>query len=182
MNSPVKLKLDLEKQNVGHTLGPGCRGNGSLALNHGALIAGEWVGDLVCAGNSAIIIQQGARVQGRLEAARIYVAGQVLSPDNGPKSLLIGRQLIAASPSAEINADLYAPSIALSRCKTRGHMGTLEDLREIHASGRLASRTPAAPKPQIPAPPPVAAPARREPPAPARQMEKGFFRRFAFWL
>jgi len=149
-----------------------------MFLPNGAVIDGEWVGDLVAAGNSSIIIREGARVEGRLEAARIYVAGEVLSPTGGPASILIGRQLIFASPQAVIDADMFSPSLALSRCKIKGMMGTLEDLREAQSSGRRRPRAvlpggQSTTQPTDAAPTPQEQP-RRKPPNPKRT-RTGFF-------
>lgn len=121
-----QIKLSLQEHNVGMILPAGGRIEGRMSLPTGALIAGDFIGDILCETGSVIIAAK-ARFRGTIEADRIYIEGEV-SSSSERRSMLIGRQLIAGSSFARINADLYAKTFALHKAKVWGCLHALEDL------------------------------------------------------
>lgn len=133
------ISLDIADHEIGFIVPAGARMQGRLHLPCGALILGEFVGEILCARGS-LIIKNGARARLIGEADRVYVEGNVASltldadtkdADQGPsRSVLIGRQVVAAASSAECNADMYAPQFAVTKgAKVWGRMLTIEDLK-----------------------------------------------------
>lgn len=120
-----QIILSLSEHNVGFYLPPGARQNGRLALPYGALICGTFVGDMLCHSGS-VIIAEGAKFRGSIEANRIYVVGHISSSES-TRSRIVARELLAAASSAQINADLFAPSWALHKPKIWGLMESLDD-------------------------------------------------------
>lgn len=129
-----ELRINLRDHNIGFYLPAGGRLEGRLALACGALIGGDFVGDIVCSAGS-IVIQAGARIRGRLEAERIYVEGEVSSAP-GQRSILVGRTLLAAGARAAIDAEMYATTWELRRAKLWGAVRTLEELPATAMGGR----------------------------------------------
>ena len=119
-----------------------------MVLQHGALICGEFIGDILCEKGS-VIIAKGARMRGRIEADRIYIEGEVGSGKT-TRSILIGRQLIAGGSTAKIDADLYSRLFAIHKAKIWGQLQTMEEaeaarlLLSANARGTGARRSSAA--------------------------------------
>ena len=101
-----------------------------MVLPHGALICGEFIGDILCE-RGTVIITKGARIRGRVEADRIYVEGEV-SSGSKTRSILMGRQLIAGGSTAKINADLFSRLFALHKCQ--GMWGRCQSFEEAEAA------------------------------------------------
>lgn len=132
------ISLDLADHEIAFVLPVGARMQGRLQLPGGALILGEFVGEILCLRGS-LIIKAGARTRLIGEAERVYVEGDVASlsldanvtdTDQGPaRSVLIGRQIVAAASSARCNADLYSAQFAVTKgAKVWGRMLTIEEL------------------------------------------------------
>lgn len=123
------IHLALQDHCVGFLLpAHGVLHSGRFTLACGALIEGEFVGDLQCMTGS-IIIGANARVYGSLTAERLYIEGTVGSRQ-GLRSLLTGHSLIAASAASRINADLRSRSWSLhTGAKIWGELRTIgEDM------------------------------------------------------
>ena len=120
-----QITLNLLEHQIGYLLPQHSRQEGRMVLQHGALICGEFVGDVLCEKGS-VIITRGARLRGRVEADRIYIEGEVSSSTSN-RSILIGRQLVAGGSTAKINADLYSRLFALHKAKIWGQLQTFEE-------------------------------------------------------
>jgi len=121
------LVLALHEHGIGFFLPPGGVLHASLfTLPHGALIEGEYVGDLTCEAGS-LIIGASARVYGSLTADRIYIEGTVGSR-RGHRSVVTGRALIAASAGSRINADMRSRTWSMhAGAQIWGEMATIEE-------------------------------------------------------
>ena len=122
-----EIILSLKDHNIGFVLPFGSRMEGRLLLAGGALIFGDFVGDIFCESGS-VIIKKGGRFRGIIEADRIYVEGEV-SSINGEKmrSTLIARKMIAGSSNSQINANIFSESFSLHKAKVWGALRTLEE-------------------------------------------------------
>lgn len=125
--SPDTLVLSLHEHGIGFFLpGGAVLHSSNFALAHGALIEGEFVGDMVCEAGS-IVIGAGARVYGSLTADRIYIEGTVGSR-RGQRSVITGRALVAVSARARVNADMRSRAWSLyAGSQIWGTLGTIED-------------------------------------------------------
>jgi hypothetical protein len=128
MSDAGHINLSLREHGIGFFLPPGGKLEGRMVLPHGALLSGEFVGELLCESGS-IIIPAGAKVRGTLEADRIYVEGDVSSlGDSGKRSMLIARLMVAGSSTARINAELYSQVFSLHKSKIWGCLHAIEEV------------------------------------------------------
>lgn len=141
-----EISLSLREHNISFTLPYGARMEGRLLLPGGALIYGDFVGDIFCESGS-VIVKKGGRFQGMVEADQIYIEGEVSSIDAKRRSTLIARRMVAGSSTSKINADIFSVSFALHKAKVWGALRTLEESAPYRknntAIGKL--RVPAAP-------------------------------------
>jgi len=135
-----QISLSLREHNIGYILPHGAKADGRLLLPCGALIHGDFIGDIFCESGS-VIIKEGARFRGMVEADIIYVEGEVSSIAGvGNRSTLIGRQMVAASSVARINADIFSQSFALHKAKVWGTLRTLEEAEQRRQGNRAIDR------------------------------------------
>ncbi len=133
----ISLELNLAEHNIGMYIPPGAHMNGTLWLPTGVIIAGSFTGEILVECGAIVILGNG-RFQGIAEASRIYVEGTVsgagtdeatpATPRSAGRSVLIGRELIAASQTAQVNADLFASSFTSTRAKVWGSMRSLAEV------------------------------------------------------
>lgn len=121
-----EISLSLREHNIVWTLPFGAKMEGKLLLPGGALIYGDFVGDIFCESGS-VIVKKGGRFQGMAEADMIYVEGDISSADQRHRSVLIARKMIAASSTARINGDIFSKTYALHKAKVWGALRTLEE-------------------------------------------------------
>lgn len=138
MNELGQITLNLREHKIGCFVPQGGKLEGKLVLPYGALVCGEFLGDMLCETGS-VIIPRGARVHGRIEADRIYVEGEVAS-DKDIRSILIGRQLVAGSSTSRINADLYSRLFALHKARVWGHLYSFEESEALRLSSSASNR------------------------------------------
>jgi len=121
------LSLSLHEHGIGFFLPPGAVLHASeFTLAYGALIEGEFVGDLICEAGSVVIGASG-RHYGSITADRIYIEGTVGSL-RGQRSALMGRALIAVSAGSRINADMRSRAWSLHPgAHLWGTVSTIED-------------------------------------------------------
>lgn len=135
-----EITLSLKEHNIGFVLPFGSRMEGRLLLAGGALIFGDFVGDIFCESGS-VIIKKGGRFRGIIEADRIYVEGEVSSIDGEKmRSTLIARNMIAGSSSSQINANIFSESFSLHRAKVWGALRTLEESGQYRKKNRAAKQ------------------------------------------
>ena len=142
-----EITLSLRDHGITFTIPFGARMEGKLLLPGGALIHGDFIGDLYCE-TGAVLIMPGARFSGQLEADEIYIQGEVLPVAGNKRSILVARTLVAASESSRINADVYSPSFGLHKAKIWGTLNTLEEASEVRKSNR-ANAEPVRPAPAL---------------------------------
>lgn len=123
--SPGQITLSLREHEIGFLLPQHSHQEGRMVLQHGALICGDFIGDVLCERGS-VIIAKGARFRGRIEAERVYVEGEI-SSSKKTRSIVIGRQLIAGGAAAKINADLYSRLFAIHKAKIWGQLQSFEE-------------------------------------------------------
>lgn len=123
-----QLILSLQEHNIHFVLPAGVRLEAAkLESQCGVLIQGVFVGDIICKTGSLIIAREGT-VAGNVSADAIYIEGTLLPPRAGERIKAVGRQLIAASSLARINADLHAQAFSLDRvAKLWGQLVCIED-------------------------------------------------------
>lgn len=109
---PETLNVSLYEHGIGFFVPPGMVLHvTTCTLPQGALIEGEFVGDLVSEAGS-VVIGAGASVYGSITADRIYIEGTVGSR-RGQRSELMGRAMIAAGAQSRINADMRSRAWSL---------------------------------------------------------------------
>ena len=140
-----EITLSLRDHHIAFTLPYGARFDGQLLLPCGALIHGDFVGDLFCETGS-VLIKKGARFSGQIEADNIYIEGEVLPVSDKKRSIVVARSLVAGSSSSRINADIYSPSFAVHKSKIWGSLHTLEEAAEVRKSNRAHAETAIEPK------------------------------------
>lgn len=134
-HDPGQIKLSLHEHNVGFYLPPGASlESANLELPYGALISGTFIGTLKCETGSVILTSE-ARICGRIEADRVYIEGEIVSVKGGPRTMIIGRWLVAASSNARINADLCSNAFSLHKPKFWGQLMTLDDYVRLERDG-----------------------------------------------
>lgn len=136
-----EISLSLREHNIGFTLPFGARMEGRLLLPCGALIYGDFVGDIFCESGS-VVIKKGGRFRGMMEANMIYVEGEVSSLDERRRSTLIARKMIAGSSSAKINADIYSQTFAMHKAKVWGALHSLEESANARKANRALGKSP----------------------------------------
>lgn len=133
------ISLSLREHNISFTLPFGARLEGRLLLPGGALIFGDFIGDIFCESGS-VIVKKGARYQGMAEADQIYIEGEVSSLDEKRRSTLIARRLVACSSTSRVNADVFSASFALHKAKIWGTMRTLEEAEPFRRNNKAISK------------------------------------------
>ena len=139
------ISLSLRDHHIAFTLPFGSKMDGRLMLPCGALIFGDFSGDIFCESGS-VIIKHGARFTGVLEADNIYIEGEVAPLDEENHSILIGRNLVAGFANARISANIFSPAFDLHKAKIWGQLRTLEEAASIRNTNR-AQPKPSAAKP-----------------------------------
>jgi cytoskeletal protein CcmA (bactofilin family) len=134
-----EINLSLREHNVAFVLPFGARMEGKLLLPCGALIYGDFSGDIFCESGS-IIVKKGGRFKGMAEADKIYIEGEVSPVDERRRSVLIARQLIAGSSASKINADVFSAAYALHKAKIWGTLRTLEEGNAYRTSNKAIER------------------------------------------
>jgi hypothetical protein len=124
---PETLNVSLHEHGIGFFVPPGMVLHvTTCTLPQGALIEGEFVGDLVSEAGS-VVIGAGASVYGSITADRIYIEGTVGSR-RGQRSDLMGRAMIAAGAQARVNADMRSRAWSLhTGAQIWGSVSTLDD-------------------------------------------------------
>lgn len=133
-----ELTLSLRDHNIGFSLPFGSRMEGKLFLPSGALIQGDFIGDIYCE-TGDVIITKGARFSGQIEADNIYIEGEVAPIDRDKKSIIIGRALVSLSEFSRINADIYTPALAHHKGKLWGTVHTLEEALDVRKMNRASA-------------------------------------------
>jgi hypothetical protein len=124
---PETLNISLHEHGIGFFVPPGMVLHVTTCnVPQGALIEGEFVGDLVSEAGSVVIGAE-ASVYGSITADRIYIEGTVGSR-RGQRSELMGRAMIAAGAQARINADMRSRAWSLhTGAQIWGSVSTIED-------------------------------------------------------
>ena len=126
---PGELVLSIRDHDISFVVPAGTRMEARAALPGGALICGEFTGELLSQ-HGSIVIAAGATVQGTLEADNIYIEGDVSSSPT-KLSILIARNLIAAGAAARIHANLFANVWNLNRPKLWGQIHTFDEAESL---------------------------------------------------
>lgn len=124
---PETLNISLHEHGIGFFVPPGMVLHVTTCnLPQGALIEGEFVGDLVSEAGS-VVIGAGASVYGSITADRIYIEGTVGSR-RGQRSDLMGRAMIAAGAQARVNADMRSRAWSLhTGAQIWGSVSTIDE-------------------------------------------------------
>lgn len=134
-----EISLSLSDHNIGFFLPHGARMEGQLLLPCGALILGDFIGDIFCESGS-IIIKKGGRFQGMMEANLIYVEGEVTSKDENHRSTVIARKMIAGSSTSRINADVFSQTFSLHKAKVWGKLRSIEESEPYRKRNRAIEK------------------------------------------
>lgn len=136
-----EISLSLREHGISFVLPFGARMEGRLLLPGGALIFGDFIGDIFCESGS-VVIKQGGRFRGMVEADRIYVEGEVSSVDDDKRrSTLIARKMIAGSSTSRINANIFSQAFSLHKAKVWGALRTLEEAGPYRKNNRAIDKT-----------------------------------------
>lgn len=125
MTSQQEITAALQDHNIGFALGKGDQIYGHLTLQTGALIQGTVDGNIECAAGSVIITESGC-VKGSITAVRVLIEGQIRSSAGGPKSKVVGTEMISVSSLASVEADLVSKAFAIHATGIKGSLSTLE--------------------------------------------------------
>lgn len=118
----TRLQLSLHEHGVIFMWPPNSTAvlHADLDLDGGALIAGEFRGNLISRKGSVVITRTG-RFIGNLEADRIYVEGMIGDLEF-PDGNIVGRYSLAASSTASIMANMRARAYAIHSARMFGKM------------------------------------------------------------
>lgn len=126
-NTSDSINESMAEHKISFVLPFGARMEGVLTLEGGALIYGDFIGDIYSKFGS-LIIKKGGRFQGAAEADSIYIEGHVSSQlDNPDKSRLIARKKIIGFSSARIDANVFSDTFETTKAKVWGAIKTLAE-------------------------------------------------------